>query len=53
MKFKLNNEEITFNIYRSMKKESDLKVVNIVNHVVECGYEVSIKERLGVDALVA
>uniref|UniRef100_M1DU10 Integrase core domain containing protein n=1 Tax=Solanum tuberosum TaxID=4113 RepID=M1DU10_SOLTU len=53
MKFRLNNEEVTLNIYRSMKQESDLKMVSVVNHIVERGSEVSIKERLGVDALVA
>ncbi|XP_049399807.1 uncharacterized protein LOC125863875 [Solanum stenotomum] len=35
----------------SMKQESDLKSVSVVNHIVEGGCEVSIEERLGVDAL--
>jgi len=35
MKFQLNKEEVTFNICRSMKHESDLKSVSIVNHIVE------------------
>uniref|UniRef100_M1D9K3 Integrase core domain containing protein n=1 Tax=Solanum tuberosum TaxID=4113 RepID=M1D9K3_SOLTU len=36
---------------RSMKQESDLKSVSVVNHIVERGSDVSIEERLGVDAL--
>ncbi|KAK4727138.1 hypothetical protein R3W88_032055 [Solanum pinnatisectum] len=51
MKFRLNNEEITFNICRSMKQERDLKSVSMVNHIVEQDSVVSIEERLGVDAL--
>ncbi|XP_015158484.1 uncharacterized protein [Solanum tuberosum] len=47
----IENKEVTFNICRSMKKESDLKSVLVVNHIVERGFEVSIEERLGVDAL--
>uniref|UniRef100_M1DKU7 Integrase core domain containing protein n=1 Tax=Solanum tuberosum TaxID=4113 RepID=M1DKU7_SOLTU len=38
---------------RSMKQESNLKSVSVVNYIVEQGSEVSIKERLGVDALSA
>ncbi|KAK4729796.1 hypothetical protein R3W88_022784 [Solanum pinnatisectum] len=37
MKFRLNSKELTFNIYRSMKKESNLKSVSVVNHTVERG----------------
>ncbi|KAK4721455.1 hypothetical protein R3W88_011688 [Solanum pinnatisectum] len=51
MKFRLNSEEGTFNICRSMKQESDLKSVSVVTHIMERGYDVSIEERLGVDAL--
>ncbi|KAK4737236.1 hypothetical protein R3W88_000933 [Solanum pinnatisectum] len=53
MKFRLNNEEVTFNICRSMKQESNLKAVYVVNHSVEQDSEVSIKTRLGIDALAA
>ncbi|XP_015166234.1 uncharacterized protein [Solanum tuberosum] len=35
MKFRLNNEEVTFNICRSMKHEYDLKSVSVVNHIEE------------------
>ncbi|XP_049406090.1 uncharacterized protein LOC125869677 [Solanum stenotomum] len=37
---------------RCMKYESDLKLVSVVNHVVGQESEVSIKEMLGVDALI-
>ncbi|XP_049374802.1 uncharacterized protein LOC125839862 [Solanum verrucosum] len=53
MNFRLNNEEVNFNICRSMKQESDLKSVLVVNHIVERVSEVSIEERLGGDALAA
>uniref|UniRef100_M1E034 Integrase core domain containing protein n=1 Tax=Solanum tuberosum TaxID=4113 RepID=M1E034_SOLTU len=53
MKFRLNNEEVTFNICRSMKKGSDLKSISVVNHTEEHGSDVSIEERSGVDALSA
>ena len=36
-----------------MKKESDLKSISVVNHIVERGSEVSIEERFGVDSLDA
>ncbi|KAH0737555.1 hypothetical protein KY290_036260 [Solanum tuberosum] len=51
MKLRLNNEEITFNICRSMKQENDLKVISMVNHIMQQDSEVSIEERLVVDAL--
>ncbi|XP_049347883.1 uncharacterized protein LOC125812438 [Solanum verrucosum] len=53
MKFQLNNEQVSFNICRSMKQSSELKYVSVVNHNVESGSEVPIEERLGVDALAA
>lgn len=51
IKFRLNSKYTNFNIYRSMTQESDLKLVSVVKHVLECGFEVSITERLGVKAL--
>ncbi|KAK4737344.1 hypothetical protein R3W88_001041 [Solanum pinnatisectum] len=51
MQFQLNHEEVTFIIYRSMKQVGDLKSVSVVNHIRERGSDVSIEERLGVDAL--
>jgi len=53
MKFQLNCEEITFNICRSIKQERDLKLVLVLNHIVERCYDVLTKVRLGVGALVA
>uniref|UniRef100_M1DYF7 Integrase core domain containing protein n=1 Tax=Solanum tuberosum TaxID=4113 RepID=M1DYF7_SOLTU len=51
MKFRLNNEEATLNISRSMKQSCELKSVSMVTHIVESGSKVSIEERLGVDTL--
>ncbi|KAK4729927.1 hypothetical protein R3W88_022915 [Solanum pinnatisectum] len=53
MKFQLNSEEVTFNIRRSMKQESDFKAVSVVNHIMERDADVSIEKRLGIDALAA
>ncbi|KAK4731214.1 hypothetical protein R3W88_024202 [Solanum pinnatisectum] len=51
MKLRLNNEEVTFNICRSIKQESALKAVSVVNLIMQQDSEVSIEEKLGVDAL--
>ncbi|KAK4707421.1 hypothetical protein R3W88_033022 [Solanum pinnatisectum] len=51
MRFRLNSEEVTFNICRSIKQESDLKSMSVVNHIMDRGSDVSIEVRLGVDAL--
>nr|ABI34335.1 Integrase core domain containing protein [Solanum demissum] len=53
IKFRLNIEEINFNICRSMKQGSELQSVSVVNHIEEGGSTVPIEERLGVDALEA
>ncbi|XP_049363276.1 uncharacterized protein LOC125828014 [Solanum verrucosum] len=53
MKFRLNIEEVTFNICRSMKHERDLQLVSVVNHIVGKKSEVSIEEMLGVNAQAA
>lgn len=42
MKFQLNNEGETFNICKTMKHQSDIKLVSMVNHTVEVEMEVSI-----------
>ncbi|XP_049376924.1 uncharacterized protein LOC125841797 [Solanum stenotomum] len=47
MKFQLNKEEVSFNICRSMKQESDLKSVSLVSHIVGQYYVMSSKENLG------
>ena len=53
MKFRLNNEEATFNICRSMKQSGELQTVSAITYRVETGSEVQIEERLGVEALAA
>ena len=53
MKFRLNNEEATFNICRSMRKSGDLQSVTAIFFNVESSFEVQIEERLGVEALAA
>lgn len=35
MEFLLKNVEVTFSTCRSMKKESDLKLILLVNNIVE------------------
>ncbi|KAK4733883.1 hypothetical protein R3W88_008144 [Solanum pinnatisectum] len=53
MKFKLNNEEATFNIYRSIKQRSEVQLISAITYRVESASEVQIEERLGVEALAA
>ena len=53
MKFRLNNEEVTFNIFRSMRKSGELQPVSAISYKVEESSEVQIEERLGVEALEA
>ena len=51
MKCRLNNEEETFNICRSMKQSCELQMISAISYKVECISEVQIAERLGVEAL--
>ncbi|KAK4713604.1 hypothetical protein R3W88_019511 [Solanum pinnatisectum] len=51
MKFKLNNEEATFNICRSIKQSSERQSVLVITYRVESVSEVQVEERLGVEAL--
>ena len=53
MKFRFNNEEVTFNIFRSMSQSGELPSVSIISYRVEKSSEVQIEERLGVEALAA
>ena len=53
MKFKLNNEEATFNNCRSMKQNGELQTVSAITYRLESGSEVQIEEQLGVEALAA
>ena len=50
-KFRFNNEETTFNIYRSMKQSGELQTVSDTSYRVESTSEVQIKERLGIEVL--
>ncbi|XP_015074061.1 uncharacterized protein LOC107018167 [Solanum pennellii] len=52
-KLRLNNEEETFNISRSMKKSGELQMVYTISYRVKSTSEVQIKECLGVEALAA
>ena len=53
MKFQLNNEEVTFNICRSMRLSGELQSISIISNKVEKSFEVQIEEFLGVEALAA
>ena len=53
MKFRLKNEEVTFNICRFMRQSGDIQSVSAISYMVENPSEVQIEERLDVEALVA
>ena len=53
MKFRLNNEEVTFNICRSMRQSGELQPVYAISYNMGEISESQIEERLGVEALVA
>ena len=53
MKFRFNNEEVTFNIRRSMRKSCKIQLVYVISYRVQKSSEVQIEERLGVEALAA
>ena len=53
MKFRLNDDEETFNIYRSMKQSGELQMVPTISFRVESKSNVQIKECLDVEALAA
>ena len=52
-KFRLNNEEVTFNIFRSMRQSGDLQSVSAISYNIGETSETQIEERLGVEALAA
>ena len=52
MKFRLNNEEATFNICRSMKQSGEIQTVSVISYRVESISEAQIEERLDVETLV-
>ena len=46
IKFRLNNNEATFNICRSIKQSCDLQTISVISYRVESTSEVQIKEFL-------
>ena len=53
MKFRLNNEELTFNICRSMRQSGELQSVSDISHNIGETSETQIEERLGIEPLAA
>ena len=53
MKFWLNNEEVTFNICRSMRQSGELQSASAISYNMGETSETQIEERLGVEALAA
>ena len=53
IKFRLNNEEATFNICRSMRQNGEIQSVYAISYKVESSSEVQIEMCLGVEALEA
>ena len=53
MKIWLNNEEVTFNICRSMRQSGELRPISVISYRVEESFEVQTEECLGVEALAA
>ena len=44
MKFMLNNQKTTFNIYGYMKQSDEIQTVSFISYMVDSLYEVQIKE---------
>ena len=53
MKFRLNNEEVTFNICRSTRQSGELQSLYAISYNIGETSETQIEERLGVEALAA
>ena len=53
MIFRLNNEEVTLYICRSMRQRGELQSVSAISYKVGKLSETQIEERLGVEALAA
>ena len=51
MKFRLNNEEVTFNICRSMRQSGELQSVSGISYKLCESSKTQIEERIGVEAL--
>ena len=48
IKFLLNNEEVTFNIYRSIRQSGELQSVSAISYNIGETSDTQIEERLGV-----
>ena len=53
MKFRLNNEESTFDICRSMKDNVEVQSIFAITYRVDNMFEVQIEEKLAVESLAA
>ena len=53
VKFRLNNEEVTFNVCRSMRQSGEIQSLSSISCKVEKSSKVQIEERLCVEALAA
>ena len=53
MKFRFNNEEVTFNICRSMRQSGELQSVSSISFNAGESSEIQIEECLGVKTLAA
>ena len=53
MKFRLNNEEVTFNICRSMRHSGELQSLSDISYNMGETSETQIEECIGVEALAA
>lgn len=53
LKFRLNEEEVSFDVCRSMKQQKEVSVVSIINVTYEDDQEVLIEEIFVVETLVA
>ena len=53
MKFRLNNEEVTFNIWRSMRQSDELQSASAISYNMGETFETQMEERLALEALAA
>ena len=53
MKFRLNSEEVSFNIYRSIRQSGELQSASAISYNMGETFETQIEEHLGVEALAA
>lgn len=48
MKFLLNNEQVTFNVFQSMKQPEDMYVISMIDTIGKDELVVSIEERFNI-----